>query len=181
MDKYTNKIALYMEDMLPDEERIELEAHLAGCPVCQAEHAALKQIDQLLMAAPMAAPPADFVAQVEMRLERRLNKRRTIAGAAIFGAALLLVAGLLAWLTANSGMTMLTWLNNANWLSAVIDGLTALLVAGGVFFKMATLVVGAMLQVVRHPAFWGYIALAVGVISLWTQLLRRISFAQQTI
>ncbi len=181
MDKYTAKIAMYMEDMLPDKERLELEAHLVNCPVCQAEHAALKQIDQLLMNAPMAVPPVDFVAQVEMRLERRANRRRTMAGAAIIGAALLLLAGLLVWLAANSGLTMLAWPDAANLLGAAVDGLTALLVAGGVFFKMATLVISAMLQVVRHPAFWGYIALAVGVISLWTQLLRRISFAQQTI
>ncbi|HEY84152.1 MAG TPA: hypothetical protein G4N96_03430 [Chloroflexi bacterium] len=181
MDKYTEKIALYMEDMLAGKERIELEAHLAVCPVCQAEHAALKQIDQLLVNTPMAAPGPDFVAQVEMRLERRVNRRKTMAGMAIIGVVLLLGASFLAWSAASSGMTTLAWLSNANWLSASIDGLTALLVAGGVFFKMTTLVVSAMLQVVRHPAFWGYIALAVGVISLWTQLLRRATFAQQTI
>jgi len=129
----------------------------------------------------MAAPSADFAARVEMRLSHRLNRRKTIAQAAIAGAIVLLFAGLLVWLTTNSGITMPLWPGNANWLSALTDGLTALLVAGGVFFKMATLVLGAMLQVFRHPAFWGYIALAVGVISLWTQLLRRITFAQQTI
>ena len=181
MDKYTDKIALYMEDMLPNKERLELEAHLANCPACQAEHAALQQVDRLLRAAPMAAPSADFAARVEMRLNHHLNRRKTIAQAAIAGAIVLLFAGLLVWLTTSFGITMPVWPGNASWLSVLTDGLTALLAAGDVFLKMTALVLGAMLQALRHPAFWGYIALAVGVISLWTQLLRRITFAQQTI
>jgi len=181
MDKYTEKIALYMEDMLTDRERTELEIHLTSCSTCQAEHIALKQIDQLLMSIPMAAPAVNFVAQVGIRLDRRINRRRTMTGMAIIGAILLMAAGLLVWSVANSGLTTLSFLSNFNLLGDTVGLLGAVLAGLGTLFKVGLLVIQAMAQVVRHPAFWGYVALTVGVISLWAQLLRRINLAQRPV
>ena len=50
----------YLEDALPPEEHAELEAHVTGCPLCQAFLASYRDTPRVLRDATLAAPPPDL-------------------------------------------------------------------------------------------------------------------------
>ena len=58
-----------------DQERL-LQEHLAGCPQCREDFAALKETVELVRSIPAVEPPSDLLADVRRRLETR--KRRTL-------------------------------------------------------------------------------------------------------
>lgn len=178
MDEFTDKIMLYIDDELSEAEATAFEAHMMSCGACQAEFEALTQIDTLFTRAPMVAPPPNFVSRVEVRLEQRLNRRRTIAGVAVMSFILLSMVGLGAWYIA--GTASLGSLN------------TGLLVQMAGFFEPTLGAVATLLKVVplafkglfnltRLPILWGYVAVSVGMVSLWAQILRRANFVQQPV
>lgn len=78
---------------LPAASARRVREHLADCPACSAELAALERVPQLLQAAPAAPPPSDLWARVDAELDaprRRRLPRLVWAGAGL--AAALLVA-----------------------------------------------------------------------------------------
>ncbi len=181
MDKYTAKIAMYLEDALPKAEMTELENHLAHCSICRAEHETLTQLDQLFIQAPMIAPPSDFVAKFETRLERRVHRRRTVIGVSVIGIILMLATGLLVWTLIGSGAAAWELLSKGGVLGNLLEFVGALAVGISAFIKIVTLMGRALMQTARYPAFWGYMMLATGIVTFWAQLLRRFHFEQQPV
>jgi hypothetical protein len=172
MDKYTNLISLYMEDALSEAETTELEQHLKSCSVCQQAHLALKRIDLLFMNTPMVAPAPDFVARFEVRLERRLNRRRNMIGAAIIGAVLLLAAGLLVWSFADSGLYLLNLVSSGDLFSSAMEAAQGIFSGSVYLIKISELIGETLLRLIQHPVFIGYALLVTGLVSLWAQLVR---------
>jgi len=181
MDKFTEMIALYLEDALPEPDALALEEHLADCETCLAEFEALTRIDQLLLAAPMVEPPANFVPNFEARLNRHLNRRRTLIGVGVLGLLTTVLVGIGLWAVAATGLPWINVLSGSNLLGSLARIAELTLPALSPFFKVAGLSMRAMLQVVKHPAFWGYVSLGVGIISFWAQLLRRFRMAAQPV
>ncbi len=179
MDKFTEMIALYLEEALPDDDAAALEDHMAGCETCLAELETLTRLEQLLAGAPLVDPPVNFTATFEVRLNRRLNRRRTLIGVAVIGVLTTALLGVGLWTVAASGLSFLNLFSGVNVLTGAIRIIEITLPALTPFFKVAGLSIRAILQAVRHPVFWGYILLGVGIISFWAQLLRRMQPAAQ--
>lgn len=175
MDEYTDKIILYLDDELPPAEAAALETHMASCPACEAEFEALAKLDRLFASAPMVVPPANFVATFELKLEQRLNRRRTVAGAIIIGLLLAALLGLGTWY----GVTQRVNLLDLSQIFHLVSFLTPLVGVAETFLKVLSLTASGLLALTRHPVFWGYITMAVGIISLWMQILRRVNLSQQ--
>jgi hypothetical protein len=82
---------------LPPAEAQAVQQHLAGCPPCRAEFAALRQVRAALDAAPAAAPRAEvdltrLYREAARRQAQRLRRWRRRAVASLAAAAVLLVA-----------------------------------------------------------------------------------------
>ena len=82
---------------LPPAEVEAVQKHLVGCPACQAEYAALRQVRAALDAAPAPADPpnvdlARLYREAARHQARRLRRWRRLAVAALAVAAALLVA-----------------------------------------------------------------------------------------
>ncbi|RMF27881.1 MAG: zf-HC2 domain-containing protein [Chloroflexi bacterium] len=67
-----------------------LEAHLARCPVCQAEWTALQTVESWLSYAPLVSPAPGFADRVATRLARQNARRRLGGGLVVLAAAALL-------------------------------------------------------------------------------------------
>ena len=63
------------------EREAALLVHVADCAPCLAEWTAVKNVDRLLVFAPLVAPPADFTAKVMVRLPRRRPAHNPWVGA----------------------------------------------------------------------------------------------------
>ena len=181
MDKFTEKLPQYLEDGLTEAETIELEAHLADCAVCQAEFDALTRFDRLLASAPMAAPAPNFVAVFETKLERRLNRRRTLLGVLVIGSLLTAFSAVLAWGVFVSGAELWQWLSAGSLWRVGFDIFNGLVVVGITIGKIAAITFDALAKLMRHPALWGYVSVGVGLVWLWVQLFRWTNFARQPV
>jgi anti-sigma factor RsiW len=103
----------FLDGLLPDDERARVDAHLEGCPSCQALVLSFEALEEALSSLPAAVPPADFTAGVMARIDERETakageRRMALAVLATVSAALavaLLVAGQAAWAPALSVVT----------------------------------------------------------------------------
>lgn len=181
MDKFTEKLPQYLEDGLTEIETIELERHLAECAVCQAEFDALTRFDRLLEAAPMAAPPPNFVPMVEAKLARRLHRRRTMLGMLVIGSVLAVIAAILTWGVLASGAELWQWAATDDFGRVWFDVLNSIIAVGAVIGKIAAVLFDALVKLMRHPALWGYVSVGVGLVWLWVQLFRWTNFAHQPV
>ncbi len=181
MDKFIAKLPQYLEDGLSESESIELETHLADCAVCQAEFDALTRFDRLLTSAPPVAPPANFVHNVEVRLEQRLHRRRTIIGTLVIGSLLMVISAIVVSGIFGSGSVLWQVLGNGETWTALVDVLSGISIIGSVALKIGLTIIRVVEDLVRHPIFWGYMMFAVGALWLWVQLLRRAQPAHQPV
>lgn len=181
MDKFIAKLPQYLEDGLSESESIELETHLANCSACQAEFDALTCFDHLLASAPVVAPPTNFVHSVEVRLERRLHRRRTLTGALVISSLLMGISVIVLSGVFGSGSVLWQILGNGKTWTALVDVLGGIAVLGSVAFNIGQTVVRIIVDLVRYPAFWGYMMFAIGTLWLWVQLLRRTQMARQPV
>jgi len=139
-----------------------LNEHLADCPACRAEWAALQQVDTLFVRARTMEPPAGFLAAVMARIEteaeqvtvaparRQWLKRRQVLGTGLVLGTLLLLglaAGSVVWGLIVYGLGILTlgWLQSPQ----VVNATHSLLQQAGFWattlYSTLGTVVGAML------------------------------------
>jgi anti-sigma factor RsiW len=108
-EEITALMSLALDDLLDGEGQRRLEGHLATCPTCRAEWAAMQQVSALFEGASLVGPPLGFAIRVERRLAEDTRKRRrrlggvamltgslSLAGVTV-AAVLLIVFGVLAW------------------------------------------------------------------------------------
>lgn len=145
----------------------------------------LQYIDHLLSSAPMVSPPPDFVSRFEVRLEQRINRRRTRLGIIVIGFLLTLAAGLMLWTVAPPGLAFFNTLLNTEVVNALLAGtvnaLQSVAASLSVLLRWGLLLAEGSQQIMRHPAFWGFASLSLGTVWLWAQVLRRFSLNQQTL
>lgn len=175
MDEYTDKIILYLDGELSPAEATDLEIHMASCSACEAEFEALAKLDRLFAAAPMVVPPPNFVSTFEVKLEQRLNRRKTLVGATVIGLLLTALLGVGLWY----GVTQKVNLLDLGQLFHLLSFLSPLVEVAATVLKVLSLTAGGLLALTRHPVFWGYVTVSVGIVSLWMQILRRVNLAQQ--
>ena len=181
MDKFTEKLPQYLEDALTETEVLELETHLAECAVCQAEFDALTRFDRLLASAPMASPSPAFMPVFEAKLERRLHRRRTLAGILLLGVLLSAFVGVLVWYVIGSGAAWWQWVDIGSLWKAWFAVLNSLVAVGITAGTIATVLFDALVKLMHHPAVWGYVSVGVGLVWLWVQLFRRVELARQPV
>jgi predicted anti-sigma-YlaC factor YlaD len=91
-DQMSVLMSLDLDGMLHADDRRHLEQHLAICPACQAERAAMQEVSTLFADADMVGPPLGFAIRIERRLgEQSLKRRRAVGGAAMLTSSLSLV------------------------------------------------------------------------------------------
>jgi anti-sigma factor RsiW len=103
----------FLDGLLPEGERLRVDAHLEGCESCQALLLSFESLEEALSGLSLAEPPADFTAGVMARIDERETarageRRVVLAVLAAVSAALavaLLVAGQAAWAPALSAMS----------------------------------------------------------------------------
>lgn len=66
------------DGMVTDEQRNEIEAHIAGCELCAAELALLGRIESTARSLPLASPSAEFTASVMARIQGVPSSERAI-------------------------------------------------------------------------------------------------------
>jgi hypothetical protein len=99
---------------LPDDEAGQVREHLARCPSCRREEAAVAQVSRLLDAAPAPAVTVDLARlyrEATDRQARRLRRWRRVACAALAAAAAVVLAVLLSRLEVrlDSNQLVLRW------------------------------------------------------------------------
>lgn len=62
----TDDLSAYIDNMLDESERHRVRAHIEVCADCKADYVELRATQQLLQAAPVAAPPRPFTLTQEM-------------------------------------------------------------------------------------------------------------------
>jgi anti-sigma factor RsiW len=103
----------FLDGLLPEGERLRVDAHLEGCESCQALLLSFERLEEALSGLPLADPPADFTAGVMARIDERemakAGERRVVlavlATVSVALAVTLLVAGQAAWAPALSAVS----------------------------------------------------------------------------
>lgn len=90
--KGSELMSLSLDRQLSEEDELGLSAHLAVCPRCREEWAAIERLSAILTSAPPVAPPPDFTAKVMRQLGQREIQRRALGGGV-----LLLLGMMLLW------------------------------------------------------------------------------------
>ena len=178
MDRATDKLIQYIDGELSAVESAELESQLKSDKALQAKHVALRRVDRLLTNAPMVEPPIDFAAAFEVRLDKHLNRRRNILGLSIIGGIMILATALLLWSFAGSGTDVLALSDGNTVANMSVDLLQRAINFTGIVYRVGTVVVQTMLQLIQHPIFVGYAFFALGLITLWAQILKWVGMAQ---
>jgi anti-sigma factor RsiW len=89
---------LYLDDRLDPAQRAAAEAHLAACPACRAELAALRDMLAMLEALPPERLPADLTGPVLARIAPAANPWPQRLALAAFAAQVVIALALSAWL-----------------------------------------------------------------------------------
>jgi len=178
-ETYEERMSLWLDDQLAQEEIGQIEAHTATCPSCRAYLDALHRLNRLLSTAPAVSPVPGFTARFQARLAARRRRRRTWAGlltltlatlALFVGAIVLLViSGLAIWgnLPAGGLMPQATGL------------LLDLSKAAASFLGLVWLIISALARGLRHPIFIGYVTATAILIAAWTQIVMRRFFVRR--
>jgi anti-sigma factor RsiW len=168
----TALMSLALDGLLPEQDRRRLEQHLDVCPSCRGEWEAMRQIATLFEGSPMVGPPLGFALRVERRLaEGDRKRRRLFGGVAVLtsglslagltvGALLLVVAGVVAWLSLGD-------------LPSVQQGANAALQVAsgaGLMAKGASLFLGDLLARYAAPLILGLGCALVLLAGLWLWL-----------
>ena len=79
-DQMTELMSMALDNLLEGDDQQRLAAHLAACPICEAEWSAMQQVSLMFEDAPMVGPPLGFAVRVERQLDERSKKRRRVFG-----------------------------------------------------------------------------------------------------
>jgi anti-sigma factor RsiW len=106
-DRASLWMSLALDGELSAAQEEQLQAHLAGCPRCQAEWEAMQAASALLAAEPLVSPAWGFSARVDQRISQEMVRpRRVLSGLAVVTGSLTAVAAVVALLV---GVLALLW------------------------------------------------------------------------
>jgi len=166
-------MSLTLDELVEEDQRSCLDAHLAVCERCAATWAAMQSASALLWSSPMVAPPASFVQQVMEGLERRERARRRWMRGAVIGGAILLsllgVAGILIALTFGNALGTVSVLRETLQVFFALASGTVL--AWARCLQVPLRLVGASTLILLVG---GISLIAAGSAALWTWALMRL-------
>jgi anti-sigma factor RsiW len=110
-------MSLALDDMLDGDERLRFDGYLAQYPVLAQQWQSWQEMDATFQATPSAMPPADFVADVELRILQRERQRSLLWGLGLGVVVLALWVGLIAGAVSFGAFVMF---NQAEWLSRLV-------------------------------------------------------------
>ena len=168
----TELMSLQLDNMLEEAKRLELDAHLGGCALCQEAWAAMRQVSMLFAAAPMVAPAPGFAQRVSERIAKRQSRKQLVAGYVVLAAGLLLLLALP--LTYLAGPISTVGRAVAQQPEMVSNGLGLLARLGnivGSFLEACWLLVRAVLGAVPLTFMVPCVLLAGALVVYWTRLI----------
>jgi predicted anti-sigma-YlaC factor YlaD len=147
-------MSLALDDMASEEDRRELDVHLAGCEPCTMVWNAMSQASAMMYASPKVAAPAGFTRSVMGELEaRQLRERQRRQGIAT-------VVSLLALLT-TVGLLISIWAG-VWWVDAV-----GFRLAVGSFFEQTADAISLLVRGMQVPlGLLGSTQVGIGAVSL---------------
>jgi predicted anti-sigma-YlaC factor YlaD len=116
-EKMSLLMSLAIDGLMDAGDQKLLHGHLAVCPICRAEWAAMQQVTDLFRDAPLVGPRLGFATRVERRLADTSRKRRRIFG----GVAVLTSSLSLAAVTVATVVVIILGVVAWNWLGSLPD------------------------------------------------------------
>lgn len=158
-----------LDGELTENNKLTLETHLHTCPDCLREWHALVAIETLLRTTPALSPAVGFTQRTLARLPNRRYRIWAISGIYV----LLLLCGLLpmvlgAWTMAR----LIPVLNQPALVEGAMQSINTVLQLIGTV--LTALFSGLGDIVMQQPAMLGWLLVIVGVISLWSGVLREL-------
>lgn len=178
---YQEQMSAWLENQLTSQEMQGVEAHVAVCPSCRAALDALRRVDWLLASAPMMSPGPGFTVRFQAKLAAHRRRRRTWAGLLTLGLTTLAILLGAMVLVAISGMAVWGNLSTSGLLTQSIGLLLDLGKVMMATVKVAWLILSALAQGVRHPAFIAYTLATAILVAAWTQIVKHRVLAHQPV
>jgi anti-sigma factor RsiW len=159
-------------------QRVELEAHLAGCVRCQAEWGRLQELERLLKGVPTVRPSVGFMGRVLARVDRRRRFRQVALGglalaAGAAAATFLSIAPAVWTLPGMSGDLLTLWRGESL-------AVTRLMGAAATLLDSLRLTTGALV-LPAAPLLLCCVVLALMMGLLWLRLIQRLQPAWATV
>jgi anti-sigma factor RsiW len=180
-DTYQEQMSLWIDNQLTQEEIRQLEGHTATCLACRASLDALRRVDRLFTSVSMISPAPGFTARFQTRLVAHRRRRRTWAGFLTLTLATLALVFVAAVFLTLSGLTLWGSLSANGMLAEVIGLLLDVGKAATASLKLAWVIVSALAQGVRHPAFLAYAIGTAFLVVVWTQIVTRRVLARRPV
>jgi hypothetical protein len=174
-NSFIEKISLWLDNELSPAEVSELQTHLTTCLACRQTYQAMQRVHEFLHKAStfMVEPKPGFSARFEARLAQPPVRRwHTWLGLVVLLISTLLlttVGGAVVGLTLiGTGTTLLDMRTFYEWLGTlgeIVNQIRAYINLGGLFFKIAFIIMS-------QPLFWVYVVVAIGLIWLWVRVIQ---------
>lgn len=163
-------MSLSLDDALEDTQTSLLQSHLAECPACQAEWAAIQHVSHLLANAPMIAPPPGFTLRVTQRLASRETRRHELFGGAALVMGSLSLSSLIVPLVA--GMIILFWqaCTHPSLLSRIVYLVTRLVTLFNPLLEAGRLMLTVLLPTPGLLILFAYAVVILALTVVWLRL-----------
>lgn len=163
-----------LDGELTEDSKLDLELHLQLCSDCLREWHALIAIETLLRTTPALAPAAGFTERTLLRLPNR--RYRIWALTAVY--ITLLLCGFVPMVLGAWAMTrLIPVLNQPALVNGVAQSIAKFTEVMGTIFT--ALFTGLGEAVAQQPAALGWLLVIIGVISVWSGLLRELTSQPQ--
>ncbi len=170
---YQEQISLWLDSQLTQDEIQRIEAHTVTCLSCRASLDALRRVERVLTSAPMMSPAPGFTTRFQARLVARRRRRHTWAGVLTLTLATLALLLGATGLLAISGVALWESISTSGLLTQGIGLLLILGKALATSLRLTWLILSALAQGLRHPAFIIYAVATATLIVVWTQIITR--------
>lgn len=170
-NEYGLLMSLALDNLLDGAEQAQLDAHLADCARCRTQWSLWQSIDAALHAPPLTAPSPAFIQNLGQRLSAQ-ERRRQVRLGILLGALTLVM-----WSIGVTGVALVIGAliyNQVGWFTESLHWLayvwTAISVVGS---SLLALLGGVTEEPSAIGLLAGYVALAGGVLVIWSRYLRR--------
>jgi anti-sigma factor RsiW len=164
-------MSCYLDGALDQADAVELWQHVAGCPRCRDEWAAMEAVSALFARAPQVSPAEGFSTRVMLRLARREARSRLVGGGTVLlvGAAVLTTFTLLPLAAAWTEVEPL--LLHPSLLSGGMKAIWQLAAVLRALVEVAWLVIAALAASLDPAQTVVYALVVLALTVLWTRVV----------